>query len=362
MKAKPKSPAISTLSHLLDTKRILVTCGLGGVGKTTISAAMGVRAALQGKRVLVITMDPARRLATSLGMQQNSEKMENTPFNLTGTLKKISQNSGELYAVMPKTQKSFESFVQSVSMTNEIADKIIGNRIFKIFAQEFSGANEYMAMERLLHYSKQEKYDLIILDTPPSRNTLEFLDAPETLKQFFEERFAKWLATSQNDWFAKGVRKVLSLLERLTGQGFITDLVQFAGTLLSTRARFVANLEEILSKLRSPSTGFLIVLSPETSQMDEVLHFAEQVQQHDFQLDGVLLNRSLHEIPQSSSSAFKEGSLPKKLFNALSKREEKTTIEIQEHLEKQNKFFVRVPELARDVHSIGDLVYVAQSL
>ena len=243
------------IDRILKERRVLITCGTGGVGKTTLSAAIAFRAAMLGKRTVVVTIDPAKRLATSLGL----ETLGDHPTDLTPALAKAIGNTrvtgplpatGSVHAIMPDTRKTFETFVAELAPNPGVAERIMSNPIFQIFAKEFSGTNEYMAMERLIPLEQSGKYDCIIIDTPPSRNTLAFLNAPKLLAQLFEEKLIRWLVLPANRLVSGGMRKALGILERLTGAGFMTNLFDFASALFEVQVGFTANLKKITSRIR----------------------------------------------------------------------------------------------------------------
>src|SRR6185437_1218456 len=226
------------IDQILESRRIVITCGTGGVGKTTLSAALAMRAALHGRKAVVITIDPAKRLAHSLGL----ESLGDEPLDLTPHLREAlganasQELTGSLAAIMPDSRKTFETFVRSLTSDPKTAERVFQNPIFQIFSKEFSGTNEYMALQRLYRLHAQGQYDCIILDTPPSRDTLAFLDAPQLLAQFFDERLIKWLVLPTNKLVSSGMRRALGLLESLTGAGFMTHLFDFAHALFEVRA------------------------------------------------------------------------------------------------------------------------------
>ncbi len=347
------------INRILENRHIIITAGTGGVGKTTLSAALAFRAAMLGKKTVVITIDPAKRLATSLGLSTLGDH----PTDLTPMLKAIHEKSGgkgeikgTLAAIMPDTRKTFENFVAELAPNEAIAEQVIRNPIFQIFAKEFSGTNEYMALERLYALNEEEKYDTIILDTPPSRNTLAFLDAPTLLARFFEERLIKWLVLPANKLVSTGMRKALGILEKLTGAGFMTHLFDFASALFEVRVNFTANLKKMTDLMASPQVGFLMVTTPTPDTVPEAQHFIEQVVSHGFHFDGIALNRTLgylkiHERPSH------EGAI--EIIKCLQNRE----AQVLKQLGKQSiPVLAKLPELARDVHSVEDLFHVAMAL
>jgi anion-transporting ArsA/GET3 family ATPase len=368
----------------LQQRRILITCGTGGVGKTTVSAALALRAALLGRKAVVVTIDPAKRLATSLGM----EELGDHPTDLTPQIRAAlesarasgvqglpSQLTGSLDAIMPDTRRTFEAFVSMLAPNPGLADRVMRNPIFQIFAREFSGTNEYMALERLYALDKLGRYDTIILDTPPSRNTLAFLDAPKLLARFFDEKLIKWLVLPANKLVAGGMKKALGILEKLTGQGFMSHLFDFASALFEVQAKFTDNLGKITRLLESKDVGFLLVATPAPDNAPEVGHFIRSVREHNFRFDGVALNRTLSylEITGSDRRAAQEypaGKGALELVEALQQRERRAIEELMAEIGRELKsggggtelLHATLPELARDVHSVEDLLHVALAL
>jgi len=344
--------APSTIDEILSSRRIIITCGTGGVGKTTLSAALAVRAAQSGRKAVVITIDPAKRLATSLGLST----LGDAPTDLTHLLGAV---PGTLAAIMPDTRETFETFIRSISPTPTVAERVIKNPIYEIFAKEFSGANEYMALQRLLALDRTGQFDCIILDTPPSRDTLAFLDAPELLSQFFEERFIKWFILPANQVMAVGVRKALGVLENLTGAGFVTHLFDFAQSLFETRLRFAADLKAVTALLESSASSFVLVTGTSPESAREIGDFARSVAEHKFRFDGVIINRTLGLLDAGTPSTPGENAALR-LLVALQTREKEAIGILKGALGKAPYFMA--PELARDVHSIHDLIQVAQSV
>jgi anion-transporting ArsA/GET3 family ATPase len=345
----------SNLDTILSKRKILITCGTGGVGKTTLSAAIAVRAALLGRRVIVVTIDPAKRLATSLGLSNLSDQPTDlTPFVTQAWGGEI---KGSLAALMPDTRKTFENFAHDLAPNPVLAEKLIQNPIFQIFAREFSGTNEYMALERLLAIHKKGEYDCIILDTPPSRNTLAFLEAPHILAALFDEKIFRWLVLPANRIFSAGMKKALGILEKLTGEGFMTQLFDFASALLSVQVNFKANLKKITSLLESSDVGFLMVSAPTPEASPEVNLFLNKLEEHNFHFDGVILNRTLSyfELNEPPSEGFEPAY---QILQAIQEREKAV---VHNLLRNPIPVCAKLPELARDVHSVEDLVHVAMA-
>jgi anion-transporting ArsA/GET3 family ATPase len=356
-----------SIDHAISGRKILITCGTGGVGKTTLSAAIAVRAALLGKKTVVITIDPAKRLANSLGLQV----LNDHPTDLTPQIRKAfaaAQKNGvdlppdfkgTLAAIVPDTRQTFENFVLELAPNPGAAERVMKNPIFQIFAKEFSGTNEYMALERLLALHLEDAYDLIVLDTPPSRNTLAFLDAPKLLTQFFEERLIRWLVLPANKVISIGMKKALGILERLTGAGFMTHLFEFASALFVVQVKFAANLKKITTLLESSEVGFLMVTTPTPDTGPEVNHFIESVQAHGFHFDGVALNRTVGYLKRANADCPPGYEEAFKVLEALQKREASV---LENLMRNPIPVCAKLPELARDVHSVEDLFHVALAL
>jgi anion-transporting ArsA/GET3 family ATPase len=371
------SKEINPIDAALFRRKILITCGTGGVGKTTLSAAIAIRAALLGKKTVVITIDPAKRLATSLGL----ETLQDQATDLTTQIQKAfqaakaqglgvpSEFKGSLHAIVPDTRKTFESFVRELAPDPMAAERIMQNPIFQIFAKEFSGTNEYMALERLLSLSKRSEFDCIILDTPPSRNTLTFLDAPRILTQFFEEKVIRWLVIPANKIVAIGMKKALGVLEKLTGAGFMTNLFDFASALFEVQVKFAGSVKKITALLESSRVGFLIVTTPTPEATPEASHFIDTLKNRGFQFEGVALNRTLGYLKTSSSTpetakepekgSENDSSPAFEILQRLQAREDKVLKTLKEN---QIPICAKLPELARDIHSVEDLFHVALSL
>ncbi|MGK5088648.1 ArsA-related P-loop ATPase [Bdellovibrionota bacterium FG-2] len=348
------------LDQILDQRKIIITCGTGGVGKTTVSAALALRCALRGYKTLVITIDPAKRLVTSLGLKELGDK----PTDLSSLISslKISttvSKGAPLYALMPDTRSTFESFVNNLSSDPTVAERVMRNPIYQIFAKEFSGTNEFMALERLWSLWSQGEYDRIILDTPPSRNTLTFLEAPKLLGKFFDENFIRWLVLPTNKIISQTMKRALSILEKLTGTGFMSSLFDFASALFEIRARFSANLKRIMELLGSENVGFIMITTPTPEAVPEVALFIDNLKKNQFQFDGMTLNRTLSQL----NSELPPGAAPESEATAVIRSLQNRETHIIERLKKEGiPICAILPELARDIHSLEDLAHVAMAL
>jgi anion-transporting ArsA/GET3 family ATPase len=252
------------------------------------------------------------------------------------------------------------------SPNEQITAKILKNPIFEMLSKEFSGAQEYMILERLADLYKRGEYDLIILDTPPSRNLIQFLEAPTMLQKLFEEKVFQWIARPTSKLLSFGIDKALGAFEQMTGSGYMTQFLELAKNLLELQTRLLESVGEVKKLLTSNELGFLLIAGPYTDQIDELIHFGKSVKSHGLQFDGLVINRSLHSgfkdlqdstfDELSSNPNFKEA---RHIIRALQNRE-KTVIERLSH--SLQKPIAEIPELARDVCGLEDLNYVANLL
>ncbi len=282
--------------------RIVVCCGSGGVGKTTTAAALGLRAAEEhGRRTVVLTIDPARRLAQALGLSE----LSNTPrmvkgFNAAG--------GGELHAMMLDMKRTFDEVVLTHTDAKR-AEEIFANPFYQAMSSTFSGTQEYMAMEKLGQLRAENEWDLIVVDTPPSRSALDFLDAPARLSRFLDGRMLRVLmaparaggrsmfslVTASFGVFSKAVQKVL-------GGQLLSDLSGFIAALDSTFGGFRERADRTYRILQAPETAFLVVAAPEPDAIREAGYFAGRLAQDRMPLLGLLLNRT-HTVSAAGLSA-----------------------------------------------------------
>src|SRR5580692_4436670 len=221
-----------SLEQLVMSHRVLVAVGAGGVGKTTVAAALGMAAARRGRRVLCLTIDPARRLGEALGLEaMSSEEQVVDPARFVDPSRPI---TGSLTAMMLDTKRTFDALVRKYSSSPEQARRLLDNKLYRYVSTSLAGTQEYMAMEKLIELQRDPRYDLIVLDTPPTANALDFLDAPERLIEALDSAAMRWLVdTFQKsgrfsfNLVARGVALVLRGIGRLTGKGFLEHLAEF---------------------------------------------------------------------------------------------------------------------------------------
>ena len=301
--AHPDRPGLDLDGLLADPAiKIIVCCGSGGVGKTTTAAALGLRAAEHhGRRTVVLTIDPARRLAQSMGLTE----LDNTPRQVKGI--DTDATGGELHAMMLDMKRTFDEVVQAHT-TPQRAAEIFANPFYQAMSSTFSGTQEYMAMEKLGQLRATDEWDLIVVDTPPSRSALDFLDAPARLSRFLDGRMLRLLLAP-----ARGGRSMFSLVtasfglfskavQKILGAQLLTDLSGFVAALDSMFGGFRQRADETYRILQDPQTAFLLVATPERDAVREAAYFAERLVTERMPLAGLVLNR-VHRSSLPSLSA-----------------------------------------------------------
>jgi anion-transporting ArsA/GET3 family ATPase len=291
------APALD-VDALLGSASVVVCCGSGGVGKTTTAAALAVRGAELGRRTVVLTIDPARRLAQAMGLTE----LDNTPRPVSGV-------EGDLDAMMLDMKRTFDDIV--VSHTDPArARQILANPFYQALSSSFAGTQEYMAMEKLGQLVAQRRWDLVVVDTPPTRSALDFLDAPQRLGTFLDGRLIKILlmpARAGGKAYLRvvgaGVAVVSRVLTRVIGAQVLTDVSQFVAALETMFGGFRERADATYRLLSEPGTAFVVVATPEPAALREASYFAERLAADRMPLAGMVLNR-LHDAgPAGSLSA-----------------------------------------------------------
>jgi anion-transporting ArsA/GET3 family ATPase len=278
------------LGELAGTRRIVVCCGAGGVGKTTVSAAVGLAAARRGRRAVVLTIDPARRLADALGLPSLPAEPAPVPRPLLD--RAGVPPSGSLHALMLDPKDTFDRLVQRLDPQG--APRILKNRLYQHISGMLAGMQEYTAEEKLHELHGDPRFDVVVVDTPPSRNALDFLDAPGKLSRFLDERVLRWFVPQKglrSALLARTGRLVSSVLSRIFGQGFTEELAGFLGALGGMTATFRAHAEEVRALLGSPQATFLLVTAPEPAAVEDALHFRSRLDELHLPFGGYVVNR-----------------------------------------------------------------------
>ncbi|MFT4009670.1 MAG: ArsA-related P-loop ATPase [Nocardioidaceae bacterium] len=271
--------------------QVVVCCGSGGVGKTTMSAALALRAAERGRKVVVLTIDPARRLAQSMGIEQ----LDNVPRPVPG-IGGNESGGGSLDAMMLDMKRTFDEVVESQA-SPEKAAQILGNPFYIALSSSFAGTQEYMAMEKLgqLRTDESGRWDLIVVDTPPARSALDFLDAPERLSGFLDGRFIKLLlapAKGPAKLMTAGLSMVTSTMAKLVGAQVLKDLQTFVAAFDTMFGGFRQRAQRTFELLQTEETAFLVVAAPEPDALREAAYFVERLEAEHMPLAGLVVNRS----------------------------------------------------------------------
>ncbi|MET9854692.1 ArsA family ATPase [Streptomyces sp. NPDC006450] len=292
------APPRLDVDRLLDDPqtRIIVCCGAGGVGKTTTAAALGVRAAERGRKVVVLTIDPARRLAQSMGI----DSLDNTPRRVTGVQGAPGvqgAEGGELHAMMLDMKRTFDEIVEGHS-DPERAQAILANPFYQSLSAGFAGTQEYMAMEKLGQLRARDDWDLIVVDTPPSRSALDFLDAPGRLGSFLDGKFIRVLMAPAKvggragmKFLNVGMSMMTGTLSKLMGASLLKDVQTFVAAMDTMFGGFRTRADATFQLLQAPGTAFLVVSAPEPDALREAAYFVERLAAERMPLAGLVLNR-----------------------------------------------------------------------
>ncbi len=378
--------AAETLDQLVMSRRVLVAVGAGGVGKTTTAAALGVAAAARGRRVLCLTVDPARRLAEALGLERMSgEEQIVSParFAQAG----IAVN-GSLTAMMLDTKRTFDELVTKHSSTPERARRLLDNKLYKYVSTSLAGTQEYMAMEKLVAVDRENRFDLVILDTPPTANALDFLDAPQRLVEALDSPTMRWFVQAFEstgkvslNLLARSAALVLRGLGRITGGGFLEAMAEFLTELNELFGGFKERARLVETALRSSAVTFVLVTSPAPMSIQEVLFFSDRLDEARMPRGAFVVNRvrlppAFADSPPTLSEAAEaavargvpiDGDGASRLLRAHRDAVALSALDAL-HVRtlstraKASVPIVRVPELSSDVHDLRSLSAIAEML
>jgi anion-transporting ArsA/GET3 family ATPase len=309
-----------SVAELLADKRICVCGGSGGVGKTTTSAAIALGMAAAGAKVAVVTIDPAKRLANALGLDElENEPCRVEPERLAGEL----EVKGELWAMMLDPKRTFDELIERIAADPEKADEIKANRIYRELSTAVSGSQEFTAVAKLYELARDGDYDLLVLDTPPSRNALDFLDAPGRLTSFLEGRALKVFLRPTGlgmRVLGRGAAPFLAAIRKVTGVDLLSDLSTFFGLLGDMTDDFSERAAQVEKLLHSPSTAFLLVTSAQRAAIDEAIWFRRTLSESGLPFAGVIVNRVHHDLLGDSEPGDVLGELDDELGDALAAR------------------------------------------
>ncbi|GAA2881126.1 hypothetical protein GCM10010517_44020 [Streptosporangium fragile] len=371
-----KTSPVLDLDAIIDDPgtRIIVCCGSGGVGKTTTAAALGLRAAERGRSAVVLTVDPARRLAQSMGLTE----LDNIPRPVTGVA-----GSGHLHAMMLDMKRTFDEIIEAHA-DPERARQILTNPFYQSLSSSFAGTQEYMAMEKLGQLRQSDEWDLIVVDTPPSRSALDFLDAPERLGRFLDGRLIRLLMApakaggrSAFKLLNMGFGIVAGALTKLLGAQVLKDLQTFVSALDAVFGGFRARAEQTYRLLQAPGTAFVVVASPERDAMREASYFVERLAEERMPLAGLVVNR-VHRSPAAVLSAARSAAAAEDLdsrgeheLTSAVLRLHADRMQLAAREQREQEHFVsahptvpvaRVPAMPEDVHDLEGLREVGRLL
>jgi anion-transporting ArsA/GET3 family ATPase len=377
----------SGLTALLAAKEMVLVCGSGGVGKTTAAAAMGVRAASEiGGRVLVLTVDPARRLADALGVGALGNEARLVPaeaFVAAGA-----EPRGELWAAMLDTKAGWDELIARHAPNAKVRASVLANPLYQNITSRFVHSHDYLAMDQLHELHASGRFDLIIVDTPPSRNALDVLDAPGRMKEFFGSRLLKWLTLPyRSRLFTAASRPFYQVADRVLGSRFLQDIAEFFTLFQAMEPGFVAHASEVERVLTDPRTTFVVVSTLEASPTHEAIYLARELRRRDMHLGAMIANRVLPAgitAKASATSARRLAALDAASVNEVASALDAPSdvvaavlheiasqfhdtamvatreSERRDELSELAPLLVSVPLLAGDVNDVGDLLAIAE--
>lgn len=294
-----EEPGTDSLANVVRRSELILTCGPGGVGKTTTAAALGVAAARAGRKVVVVTVDPARRLADALGLDDSVTADE--PHRVKGVTKR--STDGELWALMLDAEQTFDRLVREQAGSRKQADAVLNNPVYQAISGSLSGAQEYMAVERLHQLHVSGDWDLVIVDTPPSRHAIDLLEAPDRLVGFLGHPVYRTLTVGQRT-FAKITDAASSMflwaVKRLAGPQIVEDTIQFFRSLANIEGGLRQRAKEVSRLLRAERTAFVVVSSPRAEAVGEAEHLLDAIADKGFPLGGLVVNL-IHPLPTELS-------------------------------------------------------------
>lgn len=393
-------------SELLAQRRIIVCVGTGGVGKTTVAAALAIAAARSGRRALVMTIDPARRLADALGVGE----LDNEARELSDQARRqlAIEGEGRLFAMMLDMKRTFDDLVDRFAEDEAAKQRVLDNRIYQHVSDALAGSGEYAAMEKVYEMAERSEFDVIVVDTPPSQHALDFLEAPQRLLEFLDSRLVQVLL---HPAFAAGrfgfrlfqgaTQRIFKLIERISGIAFLEDISEFLLAFEGMSEGFKVRANSVRELLLGPESAFVLIAGASPQASRSAGEFLDHLEVSGVPLVGVVLNRvrmwhANEEIPEGFASGSTRAEDVQRLANALFERDESSGREetrrdraacaareaaeaarsyasvvrldersaapIRERSRIGRCFFRQVPELSHDVHDIEGLAEIERHL
>ena len=352
--------------------RVVICCGAGGVGKTTLSAALAVRLASEGYRVAALTIDPARRLADSLGLQGIGNEPRDVPIPPAAGRDPM---KGQLHVMMLDAKTTFDKLVLGWAPSAQAAQSILENRYYRYMSSQLGGSQEYMAMVRLLDLVDSGRYEFIVLDTPPTQQALDFLSAPSRVARVMDHRVLHMLALPQTRagltaLYQRGATAI-RVLNRLVGLNPVQDVAEFIAAFEGMTEKFRIRSLEMQAFLRSPATLFTVVTTPNTTGIRELQDFHTLIKKRGFSFLGFLVNRytppprwSISSLPEAANNPVRHSGDPllaTLLFSRLSARDDDDLREMKKHFPADERFWL-VPTMDSNIHTMQGLTELGEHL
>jgi anion-transporting ArsA/GET3 family ATPase len=379
------------VGDVLDGKRICICAGSGGVGKTTTSAAIAVGMAAAGLKVAVLTIDPAKRLANSLGLRELGNEECLVPaerFSEHGI-----EMKGELWAMMLDAKRTFDDLIERHAPDEETRDRVLSNRIYQEVSNAMAGSQEYMAMEKLYELYQEDRYDLLVLDTPPTRHALDFIDAPERMTRFIEGKSLQFFLRPGRlgmRVLGRSGGALFSVLKRITGIDLLQDLSDFFQSFGDMAKGFSERAQRVNELLAHKHSTFLLVTAPEREPIEEAIYFWRRLGEAGLPFGGVVVNKVHHdylrwaqdskglddssdaleqlyeELERSLDGSEQGAQLAAKVhenfrrYRVLAERDRENIAGLERKLDEER--IIQVPYLDEDVHDIGGLAQIDRYL
>jgi anion-transporting ArsA/GET3 family ATPase len=369
------TPRAATLDGVLAGTRVIVCAGSGGVGKTTAAAAIAAGLAARGQRTIVLTIDPARRLADSLGLPElGNEECRVDPERLA---RAGLGGDGELWAMTLDAKRTFDELIERTAPDPETRDAVLANPVYRQLSNAVAGSQEYMSMEKLYELHESGRFDALVLDTPPARNALDFLDAPGRLTRFVDSRSLQVFRASGRaglGLFGRGIGVVMSVLERATGVDLLRDLADFFNAFGGMAEGFRDRARRVEELLCEDSTTFLLVTSPRTAAIADASYFHGKLASSGMPFGALIVNRVREPVAASAGDADLGTALARLLGEPLARKVCHDVADRNRLAERDARNIERmradlpdgelltVPELSGDVHDLDGLAAVAAQL
>ena len=363
-----------SVATLIERKQVVICAGSGGVGKTTTSAAIAAGMAQRGKKAAVLTIDPARRLADSLGLPDlGNEERRVDPRRLRAA---GLAGEGELWAMTLDAKRTFDEIVETHAPDAQTRDTILANPIYRELSNAVAGSQEYMAMEKLHELHQEGRYDLLVLDTPPTRTALDFLEAPARLSRFIDSRSLQFFRAGSRaslGLLGRGTGVLFSVMKRATGVNLLEDLATFFNAIGGMSEGFRERSKRVNALLCDSRTTFLLVTSPRAASIQEASYFRHELAESGYPFGGVIVNRMREQVAAAAAPELEAelaGLLDERLARKVARNLEdhrrlagRDAHNVRDlHARLGRRPMIEVPELAGDVHDLAGLAAINEYL